>query len=279
MKVFISWSKDVSQQLAIALRDWLPEVIQEVSPWMSSMDIGKGERWSDTIATELADTNQGLICVTRENQYEAWLNFEAGALAKTLPDAKVRPILLGVQPHEVIGPLAQFQATRIEDEEDVRKLVASLNAECSKPLEYERLERSFARTWSSFAGSLTTISTTDRKEDSGDQRAVDDMVKELLGITRSIQRGLTSSQSVEHSAAALAGDSDLEVSEEALRHGRELARKLELGMLVDHEVFGSGVVEQLINGPAGPEVVVALHHGGRKRLFLPIAHQKLTPIF
>lgn len=78
MRVFISWSKQISQDLALILYRWLPDVINRLEPWMSSEDISKGQRWGTEVGAGPDDTSQGIICVTRENMKEPWLSFEAG---------------------------------------------------------------------------------------------------------------------------------------------------------------------------------------------------------
>ena len=45
MKVFISWSDNKSQAVAIALADWLPGVINSIEPFVSAKDIYAGTRW------------------------------------------------------------------------------------------------------------------------------------------------------------------------------------------------------------------------------------------
>ena len=42
MRVFVSWSGDVSHRVAIAFKEWLPLVIQSIDPYVSSEDNRKG---------------------------------------------------------------------------------------------------------------------------------------------------------------------------------------------------------------------------------------------
>ena len=67
MKVFISWSGDMSKNVAEAIREWLPSVLQTVKPYFTPSDIEKGTRWSSDIASELDDSKAGIFCVTSEN--------------------------------------------------------------------------------------------------------------------------------------------------------------------------------------------------------------------
>jgi hypothetical protein len=195
MRVFISWSKKPSEQMAKALREWLPEVIQELDPWMSSQDIAKGKKWSAEISAELDATGQGLICVTSGNQHEPWLNFEAGALAKSLTSAQVRPVLLDLQARDVTGPLAEFQATLSRDRDDMYQLVESLNAVCASPLSADRLKRAFDRTWPDLESRLDSIRAAEESREASDPatvmvptRPVEDMFGEILERIRAVER-------------------------------------------------------------------------------------------
>jgi hypothetical protein len=141
MKVFLSWSGELSHKVALTLRDWIPSVIQSIEPYVSSEDIDKGARWSTDIASELADSSYGILCVTRENLHAPWLTFEAGALSKTMDKSYVSPFLFDIKRSEVNGPILQFQSTVFE-KEDVKKLLLSLNkADSTEQLTSERLEK------------------------------------------------------------------------------------------------------------------------------------------
>jgi hypothetical protein len=129
MKLFVSWSGVRSYCVAVAIRDWLPLTLHAARPFVSSMDIGPGSRWQDRIAAELAIAEFGLICVTRENQSSPWLNYEAGALSSALANHRVIPLAIDLEPSEIVGPLAQFQAKTLW-KEDVKSIIARIN-ECS----------------------------------------------------------------------------------------------------------------------------------------------------
>lgn len=112
MDIFISWSKEPSKQVAIALAEWLPEVIQSLKPWISE-DVSVGTRWNAKIAKQLSSTKFGIICVTKANQHEAWLQFEAGALAKTLDEeTRVCPHLTDMNETDLSARLQRFKASR-----------------------------------------------------------------------------------------------------------------------------------------------------------------------
>src|ERR1043166_2376796 len=129
MKVFISWSGEVSFRVACELRDWLPYVIQSVKPFVSSGDINKGTRWSQVLAHELEDTDYGIICITPYNINAPWLNFEAGALSKSIHHASVSPFLFRVERSAMRGPLTQFQSTIYDSNNgnDIFDLLVSIN--------------------------------------------------------------------------------------------------------------------------------------------------------
>ena len=157
MKVFISWSGPVSHKVAVVFRDWLPSVIQSIEPYVSSEDIDKGARWSTDIAGELHASTYGLICLTRDNVLAPWINFEAGALGKSIDKSRVSPFLFRLKRSEVEGPILQFQSTVFE-RDDVLKLLKSINAACAPDgLEDSRLERSFDVWWPQLEKQLMAV--------------------------------------------------------------------------------------------------------------------------
>ncbi len=147
MKVFFSWSGERSHSLAKAFREWLPNVIQAIDPWLSSVDITAGSRWQDEIAFQLKESRVGIIFLTPENVSSPWLLYEVGALSKALEMAYVCPYLFGFSPSELKGPLIQFQATT-GDKVGTYSLIRTLNRALGQnSIEERRLEYTFEKWW------------------------------------------------------------------------------------------------------------------------------------
>jgi hypothetical protein len=189
MKVFLSWSGEKSHLMAIALREWLPSVIQAIDPYVSSEDIDKGTRWASDIASELDLSTFGILCITKENLEAPWVNFEAGALSKSLDKSRVCPILLDIKRSEVQGPLLQFQSTLVE-QEDFFKLVSSLNSSLkSGSLDEARLRKSFDNWWISLVDKVNEIIKVDSKvEKKNSTEHKSEILEELLDLNYALNR-------------------------------------------------------------------------------------------
>jgi hypothetical protein len=156
MKVFISWSGDRSFALANALRRWLKLAVQSIEPWVSSKDIVAGQRWGYVLGKELADTRFGIICVTPENIGSPWLMFESGAIGKSLDDAHVVPLLLGLKAEDLRGPLAQFQSLQV-DRDGIRTLTESLHRAAQTRVLEQEVSTLFDALWPQLEREISEI--------------------------------------------------------------------------------------------------------------------------
>jgi hypothetical protein len=186
MKVFLSWSGEMSRELAEALRDWLPSVLQSVKPFFTPSDIEKGARWSKDIAQELDASTVGIFCLTKENLTKPWIMFEAGALSKNLDVARVCPILFGVDNAELQGPLVQFQASPFTEGE-MRKLVRTLNLSSGEhKLDDSVLSNVFTMWWPTLQDKVNKIlqKYADQPSDKANERSDRELIEEILQLTR-----------------------------------------------------------------------------------------------
>jgi hypothetical protein len=186
MKIFISWSGDLSHKVAEALRSWLPMMIQSVKPYLSSEDTYTGMRWSDTVARELETSNYGVLCVTRENVCNPWMIFEAGALSKLVDKSRVSPFLVDVKPEEITGPLMQFQATAYNYSGALR-LVKSINSVAEIPLPEVLIDRQHKSLWQD--NLQRPVDEAIKKHSAigkaiKPQRSIEDMLSEVLNLAR-----------------------------------------------------------------------------------------------
>lgn len=192
MKVFISWSGQRSKLVAAALRQWIPEVIQEVNPWMSSLDLEAGSRWGMEIAEGLKSTDLGIICLTPENLQMPWILFEAGALSKTVDSSRVCPYLFDLKLSQITGPLSQFQAN-LATQEGTLSIIRLLNSELGeKSLPDNRLENQFSRCWPELDKIYQAIPPL--TEESLPPRSESEMLAEILELIRQQSRILSNSK-------------------------------------------------------------------------------------
>lgn len=186
MDVFISWSGERSRAAAEALRNWLPKIINAIKPWLSVADIEKGARWSTDVATRLKDAKAGIVCLTPNNLHSEWILFETGALSKTLENTFVCPLLVGLDPSDLKGPMAQFQATRAT-KNDILKLLKTLNTALSEgALPEIHIEEAFEVWWPKLESQLKALPPEESKTET--HRPDRDLLEEILALVRSQSR-------------------------------------------------------------------------------------------
>lgn len=183
MKVFISWSGTRSKALAIALKEWIPCVLQYVEPWVSEKDISAGDRWAQAIASELETSNFGIICITPENLSSEWILFEAGALSKSMQDAKVIPLLFGLELSDLGGPLSQFQALKV-DENGLREVIRSINDVAENKASEGIINRLIPNLWPDLNTNLEKI--LDEKPSEKHARPQHEILEELVTSVRGL---------------------------------------------------------------------------------------------
>src|SRR5215471_14532075 len=156
--VFISWSGERSEKVAVALYDWLRMVVQTARPWMSKEDIEKGSRGLEEIGRALETKSVGIICLTPENVETPWVLFEVGALSNAMGEkTRICPYLFGsLRPENVKPPLGIFQgAMAVKD--DTWKMVRTVNRMLGDSLTEEKLDTLFERMWPELQKNLGEI--------------------------------------------------------------------------------------------------------------------------
>jgi len=189
MRLFISWSGEQSRAVAVALRSWLPLVLDDkVKPFMSAEDIERGSRGLDRIAMELEGAGFGIVVVSSTNQLSSWMNFEAGALGKSVASGFVAPLLVGMTDTDVVGPMKQFQNTEASDKEAVLALVQSINrALPSDQLSTGTVRVLFEAHWPDLQEAVTGALRLEPVVSSS-VREPSDLLDEVLSTVRSLQR-------------------------------------------------------------------------------------------
>jgi hypothetical protein len=188
-KIFISWSGKPARDLAVALHAWLPKIFDGVQPWVSDIDIASGTRNMREIEEQLADSTFGIILLNRQNQASPWINFEAGALSKTVGDisTQVVPLLIDFEEKsDYDGPLRQFQS-KLANREDIGTLIGDLAdvVGADRGTAVERLEAFWDRIAVAIDDCRSALSASTDEPD--DDRSEGDKLDEALVILRDLR--------------------------------------------------------------------------------------------
>lgn len=151
MDVFLSWSSERSKLIGKIFNEWLSNVFPTLDIYYSPEKIEAGQKWRDSVGDGLKDNYIGLFFLVEENITSEWINFEAGAISNTVGEARVIPVLHDLKPEQISGPLAQFQAQKI-DKNGLRSIVRVINnsLDTVRKIEPERLNIVFEKWYPDF---------------------------------------------------------------------------------------------------------------------------------
>jgi len=186
MRVFISWSGQKAQKIAVFLKDWLKVVAYDVEVFFSDEDIESGIPWFGKILNELNSCQFAIICLTDENLQKPWLFFEAGAIANHMEKANVCPFLFDISVADLKGPLSNYQVTRF-DKDDIKKLLKTLYGRSRSDVDANVVERIFENFWPELEKNLLLVRNSGGKKTDASQRTqrdIVDLLEEILSLSR-----------------------------------------------------------------------------------------------
>jgi hypothetical protein len=179
-----------------------------VKPYFTPDDIDKGAKWASEIYKELSASSVCIIVLTPENLKSSWIMFEAGAISSTLDNARVCPLIFDIEPTDLQGPLAQFQATRFA-KADIRKLFNTVNSLAGEnKLEDGVAETVFEKWWPDLEGEIRKILEGHLSANKHAQaiRSDRELIEEILLLLRASEKDKASSISLPTPVAGLPPD-------------------------------------------------------------------------
>lgn len=206
MRVFLSWSGQQSRQVALLLKSWIPRVLQSADVYMSEQDIAAGERWLLNVSTNLADHEFGFTILTQTNLNAPWIQFEAGALSKSLQTSRLIPILCGVENISPLNPLSQFQYIKGHEKEQILRAITAINTFSERPLLDALLKESFDKWYPDFEAEYSMIDLSVSDAPPQPTLTGEDIANLLMNMVRemkSIRADIESQRSRDRVAQAL----------------------------------------------------------------------------
>ncbi len=112
--------------------------------------------------------------------------FEAGALSKNIEKSKVVPLLFGVEPSDIQGPLVQFQAAKFSKTE-MKKVVNMINSELGEnSLSPDVIDSVFDMWWTKLESQIKEVEESAKSIENKGLRTERDLIEEILSLTREL---------------------------------------------------------------------------------------------
>ena len=265
MDIFISWSGPRSRAVAEALKEYLPIIVNAFKPWLSA-DMDKGAVWASELTAALGTAKAGIICLTPNNLTAPYILFESGAISKTVDKSFVCTLLIEMEPSDVSGPLALFQATKSK-KDDLLHLLKTLNKALDRSAVSEaQIETTFNLVWPKFKERLDSLPADGPS--GRPNRSPEDLLEELVGRVRSISDGQSAllaqlTESMDRVASRLGGiDAGTSLFDKYVYDA--LGRKVPLNSLGQAQ---ANVYGDLFNSDAGKIIDEALSRGSLARSY------------
>lgn len=271
MNIFISWSGESSKEIASALKNWIPTVLQSAKPYFTPSDIEKGSKWEIEITKKLNECKVGIICLTIDNTEKPWILFEAGALSNKLEKSRVCPILFGLTNSDLKGPLATFQTTEFR-KDDFKKLMKSINLLLEdfkiSDIVFDEVFEAFYPKLEENIKSILENSNTETITSVIPKRSDRDILEEILELTR---KQYVKPKPIEEKSTIQEILNSWKLKFEQLSFEDSL--KLIPGDRILHERFGEGSVtnSQITENVDASKIEINFDEGGTKKLLLRFA--------
>jgi hypothetical protein len=185
MKIFISWSGEASKRIGGIFRTYLPIFFQDCVFFMSKHDLESGVRWSAELATELGESDFGIICLMPDNLTAPWVLFEAGALSKHIKGRACCVLFGGLTPSDVTEPLSQFQ-NRLFSEDAFGQLLRDINKLRSSPMDAAAFGKLIEKFWPDISKEIAGVLTEERPQASA-KRPSEEILEEILVRVRMME--------------------------------------------------------------------------------------------
>lgn len=178
--IFISFSGQRSKDVAEELAKMLRIVFHRKIEIFKSPDIGSGKSITTEMREQLRKSNYGILCITKENQINPWLIFEAGALSKNFKsgtqsknlrastqsknnEAYVVPYLIGDIKISALSPLQALEfKPRKANKNETLTLIRDISKVFHVPLG-PGFKARFNRRWEELSKSLSRVSKPEAK--------------------------------------------------------------------------------------------------------------------